>query len=163
MTFPALGSNDLNLEQSGTSIQIFPEPNAGHVTLFFYKVMTLKYVFCSIYCSFILTIKHILSFNTNCSKTFFTPYFHKYFPPLNSFHSLVRKLFKFSWNKGKIIATTVWNFLLLRIQKRIVSAENIQRNMVHENRPNTKELLPRKVLISVDITFNSYTKLSENR
>ena len=26
-----LGSDDLNLDQSGTSIQILPEPNAGHV------------------------------------------------------------------------------------------------------------------------------------
>ena len=34
-TWPALGSNDLNLDQSGTSIQILPEPNAGHVTHFF--------------------------------------------------------------------------------------------------------------------------------
>ena len=35
VTCPALGSNDLNLDQSGTSIQILLEPNAGHETLFF--------------------------------------------------------------------------------------------------------------------------------
>ena len=40
VTWPALGSNDLNLDQSGTSIQILQEPNAGHVTLF-YKITTL--------------------------------------------------------------------------------------------------------------------------
>ena len=34
--WPALGSDDLNLDQSGTSIQILPEPNAGHVTRFFF-------------------------------------------------------------------------------------------------------------------------------
>ena len=38
VTWPALGSNDLNLDQSGTSIQILPEPNAGHVTRFFIKL-----------------------------------------------------------------------------------------------------------------------------
>ena len=39
---PALGSDDLSLEQSGTSIQILPEPNAGRVTrFFFYKITTL--------------------------------------------------------------------------------------------------------------------------
>ena len=40
-TWPALGSDDLNLDQSGMSIQILPEPNAGHVTHFFYKITTL--------------------------------------------------------------------------------------------------------------------------
>ena len=35
ITWPALGSADLNLDQSGTSIQILPEPNAGHMTRFF--------------------------------------------------------------------------------------------------------------------------------
>ena len=39
--WPALGSYDLNLDQSGTSIQILPEPNAGHVTRFFYEITTL--------------------------------------------------------------------------------------------------------------------------
>ena len=29
---PALGSDDLNLDQSGMSIQILPEPNAADVT-----------------------------------------------------------------------------------------------------------------------------------
>ena len=38
VTWPASGSDDLNLDQSGTSIQILPEPNAGHVTLFFIKL-----------------------------------------------------------------------------------------------------------------------------
>ena len=37
VTRPALGSNDLNLDQSGTSIQILQEPNAGHVTRFLYN------------------------------------------------------------------------------------------------------------------------------
>ena len=32
VTSPALGSDDLNLDQSGTSIQILPEPNAFQVT-----------------------------------------------------------------------------------------------------------------------------------
>ena len=38
---PALGSDDLSLDQSGTSIQILPEPNAvtWHV---FYKITTLR-------------------------------------------------------------------------------------------------------------------------
>ena len=34
VTWPALGYDDLNLDQSATSIQILPEPNAGHVTRF---------------------------------------------------------------------------------------------------------------------------------
>ena len=34
--WPALGSNDLKLDQSGTSIQILPEPKAGHVTRLFF-------------------------------------------------------------------------------------------------------------------------------
>ena len=40
VTSPALGSDDLSLDQSGTSIQILPEPNAvtRHV---FYKITTL--------------------------------------------------------------------------------------------------------------------------
>ena len=39
---PALGSDDSNLDQSGMSTQILPEPNTGHVTLFFsYKITTL--------------------------------------------------------------------------------------------------------------------------
>ena len=36
VTWPALGSDDLNLDQSGTSIQILPEPKAGHVTRLFF-------------------------------------------------------------------------------------------------------------------------------
>ena len=32
VTRPALGSYDSNLDQSGMSIQILPEPNTGHVT-----------------------------------------------------------------------------------------------------------------------------------
>ena len=41
VTSPALGSDDLSLNQSGTSIQILPEPNAvtWHV---FYKITTLS-------------------------------------------------------------------------------------------------------------------------
>ena len=41
VTSPALGSDDLSHDQSGTSIQILPEPNTvtWHV---FYKIMTLK-------------------------------------------------------------------------------------------------------------------------
>ena len=43
VTSPALGSDDLTLDQLGTSIQILPEPNAGHVTLFFLnKITTLR-------------------------------------------------------------------------------------------------------------------------
>ena len=34
VTLPALGFDDLSLDQSGMSIQILPEPNAGHVTRF---------------------------------------------------------------------------------------------------------------------------------
>ena len=40
--WPELGSDDWNLDQSGISIQILLEPNAGHLTgFFFYKIMTL--------------------------------------------------------------------------------------------------------------------------
>ena len=59
----------------------------------------------------------------------YTPYFPQivssleYFPPLNSFRILVRKLFKFSLHKGKIIVTTI--FYISRIQKRTVFEENI--------------------------------------
>ena len=38
VTWPALGSNDLNLDQSGTSIQILPEPNVVHETRFFVEL-----------------------------------------------------------------------------------------------------------------------------
>ena len=42
VTSPALSSDDLNLDQSATSIQILPEANAAHVTrVFFYKITTL--------------------------------------------------------------------------------------------------------------------------
>ena len=41
--WPALGSYDLNLDQSGTSIQTLLEPKAGHVT-HFYKITTLTLV-----------------------------------------------------------------------------------------------------------------------
>ena len=41
VTWPALGSADLSLDQSGTSIQILREPNAGHVIYFYYKITTL--------------------------------------------------------------------------------------------------------------------------
>ena len=34
VTLPALGSDDLSIDQLGTSIQILPEPNTGHVTHF---------------------------------------------------------------------------------------------------------------------------------
>ena len=34
VTSPALGSDDLSLDQSGRSIQILLEPNAGHMTRF---------------------------------------------------------------------------------------------------------------------------------
>ena len=39
---PALGSDDLTLNQLGTSIQILLKPNAGHGTRFFYKITTLQ-------------------------------------------------------------------------------------------------------------------------
>ena len=38
----ALGSDDLTLNQLGTSIQNLLKPNAGHVTHFFYKITTLQ-------------------------------------------------------------------------------------------------------------------------
>ena len=34
----------------------------------------------------------------------------EYFPPLNSFPTLVRKLFKFSLHKRKLNAETIWDF-----------------------------------------------------
>ena len=36
----SLSSDDLNLDQSGTGIQILPEPNAGHMTRFFFNKIT---------------------------------------------------------------------------------------------------------------------------
>ena len=50
MTSPALGSDDLTLDQSGTSIQILPEPNAGDVTrkigpLYFTKKIIVATIF----------------------------------------------------------------------------------------------------------------------
>ena len=39
------------------------------------------------------------------------PYFREYFPPLNSFRSLMRRVFKFSLHKGEI-------FYILQIQKK---------------------------------------------
>ena len=39
---PALGSDDLTLNQLGTSIQILLKPKTGHVTHFFYKITTLQ-------------------------------------------------------------------------------------------------------------------------
>ena len=44
-TWPALGSNYLNLDQSGTSIQVLLEPNTGHVTCLFIK-LRLYFVLC---------------------------------------------------------------------------------------------------------------------
>ena len=41
VTSPALGSNDLSLDQSGMSIQILPEPNAVTWHVFFNKITTL--------------------------------------------------------------------------------------------------------------------------
>ena len=41
----------------------------------------------------------------------------EYFPPLNSFLTSVRKLFKFLLHKGKIIEETIWNFQGLKIPK----------------------------------------------
>ena len=64
----------------------------------------------------------------------YTPYFPQivssleYFPPLNSFRILVRKLFKFSLHKGKIIVTTI--FYISRIQKRTVFVETICETIV---------------------------------
>ena len=48
VTSPALGSDDLSLDQSGTSIQILHEPNTAvhcHVRVLFsfYKITTLGY------------------------------------------------------------------------------------------------------------------------
>ena len=41
VTSPALGSDDLSLNQSGMSIQILPEPNAV-MWHFFYEITTLR-------------------------------------------------------------------------------------------------------------------------
>ena len=43
MTSQALGSDDSNLDQSATSIQILPEPNAGHVTHLKKKLQLYRY------------------------------------------------------------------------------------------------------------------------
>ena len=42
----------------------------------------------------------------------------EYFPPLNSFLTPVRKLFKFLLHKGKINEETIWNFQGLKIPKK---------------------------------------------
>ena len=42
----------------------------------------------------------------------------EYFPPLNSFLTSVRKLFKFLLHKGKINEETIWNFQGLEIPKK---------------------------------------------
>ena len=52
----------------------------------------------------------------------------EYTPPLDSFRSLVRKVFKFSLHKRKIIVKTF--FFILKIQERIVFVENIRGNTV---------------------------------
>ena len=44
VTSPALGSDDLSLDQSGTSIQILPEPNAGHMTRFLWNYDFTKFL-----------------------------------------------------------------------------------------------------------------------
>ena len=64
-------------------------------------------------------------------KTFFLPAYFladtvfphivsslEYFPPLNSFLDLVRKLFKFLLHKGKINEETIWNSEGLKILKK---------------------------------------------
>ena len=50
------------------------------------------------------------------------------FPPLNSFRTLVRKLFKFSLHKRN--AETIWDFLGFKSSKRIVFADTIRGNTV---------------------------------
>ena len=59
------------------------------------------------------------------SKVLSTPSFlmypisvNSFDPPLNSFHSLVRKVLKFSLHKRKIIATIFKIFYILKIQKK---------------------------------------------
>ena len=42
----------------------------------------------------------------------------EYFPPLNSFLTSVRKLFKILLHKGKINEETIWNFQGLKIPKK---------------------------------------------
>ena len=42
----------------------------------------------------------------------------EYFSNSNSFCSLSRKVFKFSWHKGTIIATNIWNFQHLKDSKK---------------------------------------------
>ena len=46
------------------------------------------------------------------------PYFLIYFPPLNSFLTPVRKLFKFLLHKGKLNAETIWNFQGFTVPKK---------------------------------------------
>ena len=48
-----------------------------------------------------------------------------YFPSLNSFCTLVRKLFQFSLHKRKTNAETIWIFKVLQFQKRIVAVATI--------------------------------------
>ena len=51
----------------------------------------------------------------------------KYFPPLNSFLTEVRKLFKFLLHKGKINEETIWNFQGLKIPKKNSCRDNYMR------------------------------------
>ena len=48
MTSPALGSNDLSLDQSGTSIQILLEPNAVTWYVFFFIKLRLYTYICTV-------------------------------------------------------------------------------------------------------------------
>ena len=115
-------------------------------------------VFCSICCLCTHKIKQILSFNTN-SMPFLDMVHEKrsntkvrssygplaYFYPMFSF---LAKILSFLLRNDNIFAR---NLNIGKICKRTITWTDF------------KELLPRKVLISVDITFNSYTKLSEKR
>ena len=62
------------------------------------------------------------------------PYFRKYFPPLNSFNSLVRNvlefLIRFYYIRGKLLQQLFEILYILQIQKGMVSKETIHGNTV---------------------------------
>ena len=112
VTWSALGSNDLNLDQSGTSIQILLEPNAGHVTHFFKKITTLNggkyYFFESVFSRCkggILNPLHvekaikIKKIPLSCAVTFLTNVLSRFFCLLlNGFEAIVKHIRL--WNIG---------------------------------------------------------------
>ena len=52
----------------------------------------------------------------------------EYFPRLNSFHTLKRKLFRFSLHKRKLNAETVWDFQGFKSSKKNSFCRNYSRN-----------------------------------